>query len=65
MKLVGFYNRRYDNHILYARFMGYDNEQLYALSQKLVGGNQTAYFGEAYNLSYADIYDFSSKSSSR
>jgi hypothetical protein len=60
MKLVGFYNRRYDNHILYARFMGYDNAALFALSQKLVGGNQTAYFGEAYNLSYADIYDFSS-----
>jgi energy-coupling factor transporter ATP-binding protein EcfA2 len=60
LKLVGFYNRRYDNHILYARFMGYDNAQLFALSQKLVGGNQQAYFGEAYDISYADIYDFSS-----
>jgi hypothetical protein len=41
--------------------MGYSNEQLYALSQKIIGGNQQAMFGEAYNLSYADIYDFSSK----
>lgn len=64
LKLVGFYNRRYDNHILYGRLMGYDNEQLFALSQKLVSGSPNAYFGEAYNLSYADIYDFSSKKQS-
>lgn len=60
-KLVGFNNRRYDNHILYARFMGYDNEGLYKLSSKIVSGDRNALFGEAYNLSYADIYDFSSK----
>jgi hypothetical protein len=61
MKLVGFYNRRYDNHILYARYMGYDNEQLFALSQRLIGNeSSSAYFGEAYNLSYADVWDFSS-----
>ena len=60
MKLVGFNNRRYDNHILYAAFMGYNNEQLYQLSQKLIKNDRNAYFGEAYNISYADIYDFSS-----
>jgi Fe-S-cluster formation regulator IscX/YfhJ len=60
MKLVGFNNRRYDNHILYAAYMGYDNAALYALSQKIIAGNTGAMFGEAYNLSYADIYDFSS-----
>jgi Family of unknown function (DUF5906) len=60
-RLVGFNNRRYDNHILYARFLGYDNEQLYKLSQKIIDGNIGAMFGEAYNLSYTDIYDFSSK----
>lgn len=61
-KLVGFNNRRYDNHILYGRFMGYDNESLYKLSQKIIDGNlRTAGFGEAYGISYADIYDFSSK----
>lgn len=59
LKLVGFNNRRYDNHILYGRYMGYDLETLYKLSQKIVH-NEGALFGEAYNLSYADIYDFSS-----
>lgn len=61
LKLIGYNNRRYDNHILYARYMGYDNEQLYKLSQKLISNSPTASFGEAYNLSYADIYDFTSK----
>lgn len=61
-KLVGFYNRRYDNHILYARFLGYDNAQLYELSQKIINGvgHNSGLFGEAYNLSYTDIWDFSS-----
>jgi hypothetical protein len=64
MKLVGFNNRRYDNHILYASAMGYTNKQLYALSQKIIDGNVGSMFGEAYNLSYADIFDFSSKKQS-
>lgn len=60
-KLVGFNNRRYDNHILYARYLGYSNEQLFNLSQKMVVDNdRNASFGEAYNLSYTDIWDFSS-----
>jgi hypothetical protein len=59
-KLVGFNNRRYDNHIVYARYMGYNNEQLYRLSQKLINNDKSASFGEAYNLSYCDIWDFSS-----
>ncbi len=58
--LIGFNNRRYDNHILYARLMGYTNEQLYALSQRIVTGSKNALFGEAYNLSYTDVYDFAS-----
>jgi energy-coupling factor transporter ATP-binding protein EcfA2 len=63
MKLVGFNNRRYDNHILYARYLGYSLDELYRLSQKIINSknNRDIYFGEAYNLSYADIYDFSSK----
>lgn len=60
LKLVGFNNRRYDNHILYGRYMGYDNHQLYMLSQKIINNDRGALFGEAYNLSYADIYEFSS-----
>ena len=60
MKLIGFNCRRYDNHILYARYIGYTNEQLYNLSQRIVGNSKNAMFGEAYNLSYTDVYDFAS-----
>lgn len=64
MKLVGFNNRRYDNHILYARMMGYTNEQLFKLSNRIISGDRNAFFGEAYNISYTDIYDYSSKKQS-
>ena len=59
-RLIGFNCRRYDNHILYARLMGYTNEQLFNLSQKIIGNGKNCFFGEAYNLSYTDVYDFSS-----
>lgn len=61
-KLVGFNNRRYDNHVLYARLLGRSLEAIFDLSfNGLTGNNRNAYFGEAYNLSYADIYDFMSE----
>lgn len=63
-RLVGFNCRRYDNHILYARLMGYTNEQLYKLSQRIINGSANCFFGEAYNVSYTDVYDFSSKKQS-
>ena len=63
-KLVGFNCRRYDNHILYARLLGYTNEQLYELSQKIINGSPNCFFGEAYNISYTDVYDFSSEKKS-
>ena len=67
-RLVGFNCRRYDNHMLYARLMGYDNVQMYNLSQRIVnskkGENLNAFFGEAYNISYTDIYDYASKKQS-
>ena len=63
-RLVGFNCRRYDNHILYARLMGYDNDQLFRLSEKIINsnknGNKNVFFGEAYNISYTDVYDFAS-----
>jgi len=58
-RLIGFNNRKYDNHILYAILHGYSNRQLYNLSQKMIN-DKTGFFGEAYNLSYTDIYDFAS-----
>ena len=64
MKLVGFNCRRYDNHILYARLMGYDNQQIFDLSQRIInakkGERNNGMFGEAYNISYTDVYDFAS-----
>ncbi|NCE64131.1 hypothetical protein D1159_05900 [Pseudoflavonifractor sp. 524-17] len=68
-RLVGFNCRRYDNHLLYARLMGYTNEQLYNLSQKIIGNEKkvksnNCFFGEAYNVSYTDVYDFCSKKQS-
>ncbi len=60
LRLVGFNCRRYDNHILYARLMGYTNEQLYTLSQRIVNNSPNAFFSDAYNISYTDIYDFAS-----
>lgn len=63
-RMIGFNNRNYDNHMLYAASQGYTSEELYNLSSKLVDGDKEtsrkAKFGAAYNLSYTDIYDFAS-----
>lgn len=64
LKLVGFNNRKYDNHILYARSMGYTIEQIYNLSQKIISNSRNGSFSEAYGISYTDVYDFSSKKQS-
>ena len=67
-KLVGFNNRRYDNHMLWACLLGYTNEQIYNLSQKIINaprGEASKYtFGEAYNISYTDVWDFASNKQS-
>lgn len=62
-RLIGFNNRKYDNHIIYARLVGYSVEQLYRLSQRIVTEGK-GFFSEAYNLSYTDVYDFCSKKQS-
>ncbi len=63
-RLIGYNCRRYDNHMLYACLLGYSNEQLYNLSQNIVnapkGEGNKHLFGQAYNLSYTDVYDFAS-----
>ena len=63
-KLVGFNCRRYDNHILYARMLGYSIEGLYKVSQNIILDAPNCFFGEAYNISYTDVYDFCSKKQS-
>lgn len=56
-KLVGFNCRQYDNHILYARSLGYSNEQLYELSQQIINYHK-GFFSQAYDVSSTDVYDF-------
>ena len=63
-RLIGYNNRRYDNHILYALMLGMTNEQVYNISSRIVSNDRSAYFREAYRLSYADIYDFAVKQQS-
>lgn len=58
LKLVGFNCRRYDNHIVYAAAVGFTVKELYNLS-KLIIKEQRGFIKSAYNLSHADIYDFS------
>lgn len=63
-KLIGFNNRKYDNHILYARYLGWSVEELYKLSNNIIneeGGILKYGFREAYNISYTDVYDFAAK----
>lgn len=64
LRLIGFNNRKYDNHIMYAASLGYSNEELYEVSQRIINNEKNATFREAYNLSYTDIYDFSTKKQS-
>jgi len=56
-RLVGFNNRGYDNHLIYARIIGYTIEQLYELSKNIIKYGKGKFL-EAYNLSYTDIYDY-------
>jgi hypothetical protein len=46
--------------ILYAASLGFKIPQLYDLTRKIViDGNRNAFFAQAYNLSFADIWDLS------
>lgn len=61
-RIIGFNNRNYDNHMLWACAQGYTPEDLYVLSGRLIGKDtaMSARFGQAYNVSYTDIYDLMS-----
>lgn len=64
LKLIGFNNKDYDNHILYARWLGKSLYELYLISKGIINNEKGAKFREAKNLSYTDIYDFSTKKQS-
>lgn len=58
--LVGFNNRRYDNHIIYAALLGEDNLSLYRQSHRIINDKNagSGMYSGAYELSYTDIYDY-------
>jgi len=58
-RLVGFNCRKYDNHMLYGRYLGLSEEQLYELSQRIiVEQGKEAFYPEAYDISYTDVFDY-------
>ena len=60
-RLAGYNNRRYDNHVMYARMQGFNNAEVYDISRRIVDKkDQNAFFREAYNISETDIFDFAS-----
>ena len=65
-KLVGFNNKRYDDHILYARYLGHTNLELYELSKRIISkqGSVQHGFREAYSIAYSDVFDFCSEKKS-
>ena len=59
--IVGFNNYRYDNHILYGILLGESPEEIYSRSNKIINTNDGQGLStKAYNLSYTDVYNFSS-----
>lgn len=64
--LVGFNNRRYDNHILYARLLGSSNMELFTQSHRIINEKnaKSGMYAAAYELSYTDIYEYSQKKQS-
>lgn len=59
LKLVGFNNRDYDNHMIFAASMGYNNARLYNLSYRIINEKaRDAKFPQAYDISYTDVFDF-------
>lgn len=68
-RLVGFNNRKYDNHILWGRSLGQTFEGCYYQSKKIVGGlaeegDKNIFFPSAYSVAYADVYDIATKKQS-
>lgn len=56
-RLIGFNNRKYDNHILMGLLRGYTPKQCYNLSTDMIQ-RKTGFISTAYGISETDIYDF-------
>lgn len=64
MRIVGHNVVGYDNHILYALYLGYTPEQIFQLSQNIIVHGKRTPFYEAKDLSYTDTLDVSSSKKS-
>ena len=62
-RMIGYNNRKYDNHICYAVILGYDNLMVYQVSKAIISNDPASnpYFPDAWNKSYADVYDMLTK----
>ena len=59
MRLVGFNSRSYDGPIMYGRYIGYNNYQLWELSQDMIKRDKRNPFRDAENVFEIDVYDYS------
>lgn len=64
MKLVGFNCRSYDAKIMYARYLGWTNEQLFELSQDIIVNDNRTLLRDAEGMFYIDVYDYSTNKQS-
>ncbi|MEG0239542.1 MAG: DUF5906 domain-containing protein [Anaerorhabdus sp.] len=65
--IVGFNNRGYDNHILCGAWNGENNMEIYLRSKQIISKDTPRWAGQirtANDISYADIYEYSSKKQS-
>lgn len=66
--IVDFNGRKYDRHILYAKYMGESNEQCYMRSQAIINGARdimgVGYIGSAWNMGYLDLYELATEKKS-
>ena len=61
MKIVGHNAVGYDNHILYAAYLGYSPERIFEISQDIIINGNRSPFREAKNVSYTDTLDVASE----
>lgn len=62
LNLVGFNSNRYDKYMIYAAKMGYSNQGIFDLSQKIINDKNFKPFPGCYNelanMFYTDVYDY-------
>ena len=68
-RLIGYNNRKYDNHILWGRALGQTFKGCYLQSKEIVDNSKpdsakSCFYRNAYGVAYADIYDIVTKKQS-